>query len=243
MSKFSSRRGCPWHLLSLTMALAASAAVAQGPPDLAGIKEAFQKQQQANEQALRQYTWKCRTEVQVDGHVKSTLLEMVRYGADGTLQKTPIGGQATKERKKLMELTPAGALIGHFKRKKQGEYKTDLRKLLDAYANIPPDRMQRFFQNAAFQPGQDAMQGTVRVFGNNVVNDRDTLNIWIDPKTREKRQVEILTALDDDPVQLVSQFRRLPDGTLSTSLTTVEIRAKKLKMVSENFDFARSTSP
>jgi hypothetical protein len=241
MSKHRAFPRRPWRLLSLTVGLAASAALAQGPPDLAGIKEAFQKQQ-ANEQALRQYSWKSRTEVQVDGKVKGTLLELVRYGADGNLQKTPIGGQTARE-KKLREFTPAGALIGRIKRKKQEEYNADLRKLLDAYANIPPDRMQRFFQNAAFQPGQDAVQGAVRIFGSNVVSDHDTLSLWIDPKVREKRQLEILTSLDDDPVQLMSQFRRLPDGTLYTSLTTVEIRAKKLKMVTENFDFARSTSP
>src|SRR5262249_9741617 len=154
----------PWPLLSLTIGLAASAALAQGPPDLAGIKEAFQKQQQANEQALRQYSWKSRTEVRVDGEVKSTLLEAVRYGADDHQEKTPIGGQTSREPKKLREFTPVGALIGRIKRQKQDEYKTDLRKLLDAYANIPPGEMQRFFRNAAFQPGQEAMQGTVRIF-------------------------------------------------------------------------------
>lgn len=37
-----------------------------------------------NAQALRQYTWKSRTEVRKEGDVKSTKLFMSRYAADGT---------------------------------------------------------------------------------------------------------------------------------------------------------------
>jgi hypothetical protein len=221
----------------------ASAALAQGPPNVAEIKETVQKQQQANEQALRQYTWKSRTEVRVGGDVKSTFLEMVRYDASGHLQKTPIGGQAPRKRSRLVDKTPIGALVKHVKKKKTQEFNGDLRKLVDAYAHIPPDGMQKFFQHAAFQPGQNELQGTVRIFGSDVVKEHDTLSIWIDSKTREKRQVEILTSLHGDPVQIVSQFGKLPESVSYTSLSTVEIKAKELQIITENFEFVRSTTP
>jgi hypothetical protein len=188
---------CPrWRTISLGLCLVASAALAQGPPNVAEIKENVQKQQQANEQALRQYTWKSRTEVRVGGDVKSILLELVRYDASGNLQKTPIGGQAPKKQSRLVDKTPIGALVKHVKDKKTQEFNGDLRQLIDAYAHIPPAGMQKFFQHAAFQPGQNEMQGTVRIFGSDVVKEHDTLSLWIDPKTREKRKVEILTSLD-----------------------------------------------
>src|SRR5262249_4924942 len=125
---------------------------------------------------------------------------------------------------------------------KTRDFNEDLRKLVDAYANIPPDEMQKFFQRAAFQPGQNDMQGTVRVFGTDVVKEHDTLSIWIDPKTREKRQVEILTSLHGDPVQIVSQFGKLPGDVSYTSLSTVEIKAKDLRIITENFEFVRSNT-
>jgi hypothetical protein len=243
MLKCDARRFGSWQLWSLSIGLLASAAVAQGLPDLAGMKEAVQKQQQANEQALRQYTWKSRTEVRVGDEVKSTVLEMVRYDADGTLQKTVIGGQQSREKSRLLQKTPVGALVTHLRKKKAGEFKDELRKLLQAYAAIPAEKMQRFFEHASFQPGKDAMQGTLRISGTDVVNQGDTMNLWIDLTTREKRQLEILTALDGDPVQLVSHFDKLPDGTAFTSHTSVDVKPKHLTMLTENFDFSRVNTP
>jgi len=243
MFRFHARPGRSWQLWSLSVALTASAALAQGLPDVAGMKEAFRKQQQANEQALRQYSWKSRTEVRVGGEVKSTVLQMVRYGADGKQQKTVIGGQQAKEKSKLLQKTPVGALVTRVKKKKAEEFKEGLRKLLEAYAEIPEERMQWFMKQATFQPGQDAMQGTIRISGTDVVKLYDTLSIWVDLKTREKRRLEIVTALDGDPVRVVSEFGKLPDGTTYTKLTTVDVKSKEMKMVTENFDFTRGGTP
>jgi hypothetical protein len=242
MSKLHPLGRPQWRIVSLGLSLLASAALAQGPPNIAELKVEAQKQQQANEQALRQYTWKSRTEVRVGGEVKSILLEMVRYDAGGNLQKTPIGGQAAKKRSRLVDKTPFGALVKHVKDKKTDEFNDDLRKLVDAYTHIPPDAMQKFFQHAAFQPGQSEMQGTIRVFGSDVVKKQDTLSIWIDPQTREKRKVEILTSLHGDPVQIVSQFGKLADGVSYTSVSKVEIQAKELQINTENFEFVRSST-
>jgi hypothetical protein len=181
--------------------------------------------------------------VRVGGQVKSTVLQMVRYGADGTLQKTVIGGQQAKEKSRLLQKTPVGALVKQIKKKKAGEFQEGLRELLEAYANIPAERMRSFFENASFKPGKDAMQGTLRISGSDVVKPHDTLSLWIDPKTREKRQLEILTSLDGDPVQVVSQFAQLPDGVSYTKLSSVEVKPKELTMVTENFDFTRGSTP
>jgi hypothetical protein len=243
MVRFHGRRGRPGWIGSLSVGLVASAALAQSLPDMAGIKAAFREQQQANEQALRQYTWKSRTEVRVGGEVKSTVLQMVRYGADGTLQKTVIGGQKAGEKSRPLQKTPIGALVKQIKKKKSGEFQEGLRELLEAYANIPAEKMRRFFENASFQPGSDAMQGTLRISGTDVVKPHDTLSLWINPKTREKRQLEILTSLEGDHVQVVSQFAQLPDWVSYTKLSMVEVKAKELTMVTENFDFSRGSTP
>src|SRR3989304_3373145 len=55
-------------------------------------KEQFAQAQRDNAAALRQYTWKTRTEIKMKGESKSVKLEQVRYDLDGKLQKTPIDG-------------------------------------------------------------------------------------------------------------------------------------------------------
>jgi hypothetical protein len=47
--------------------------------------------QRANAAALREYTWKSRTELTLKGETRSVRLEQVRYDLDGRLQKTQIG--------------------------------------------------------------------------------------------------------------------------------------------------------
>src|SRR3972149_9721364 len=55
-------------------------------------KEQFAQAQKDNAAALRQYTWKTRTEIKLKGESKSMKLEQVRYDLDGKLEKTPIDG-------------------------------------------------------------------------------------------------------------------------------------------------------
>jgi hypothetical protein len=74
----------------------------------------------------------------------------------------------------------------------------------------------------------------------NAVKQGDAISLWIDPKVPEKRRLEVLTSLKGDPVQMVTQFDRLTDGTQYTSLSMVEIKAKKMLITTENFDFARA---
>ena len=57
----------------------------------------FADSQKANAAALRQYSWKSRTELKLKGESKNVKIEQVRYDLNGKLQKTPAGGapQAT----------------------------------------------------------------------------------------------------------------------------------------------------
>ena len=57
----------------------------------------FVQAQQANKAALREYTWKSRTELKLKGESKKLTLEQVRYDIDGKLQKTPIGAPPAQE--------------------------------------------------------------------------------------------------------------------------------------------------
>jgi hypothetical protein len=68
---------------ALLVALGSTLALAQGQPT-------FAESQKANAQALRQYSWKSRTEIKLKGESKNVKAEQVRYDVNGKLQKTPI---------------------------------------------------------------------------------------------------------------------------------------------------------
>ena len=74
-------------------AMSASLLLAQGGAP-------FAESQKANAQALRQYTWKSRTELKLKGESKSVKLEQVRYDLNGKLQKTPIGAPPRPHRRR-----------------------------------------------------------------------------------------------------------------------------------------------
>ena len=75
----------PLRAAVVLIALASGLVLAQEPPS-------FAASQKANAQALRQYSWKSRTELKLKGESKNVKLEQVRYDLDGKLQKTPLGG-------------------------------------------------------------------------------------------------------------------------------------------------------
>ena len=63
-------------------------------------KEQFAQAQKENSAALKNYTWKSRTELVMKGESKNVKLEQVRYDLDGKQQKTDISGaqpQPTEE--------------------------------------------------------------------------------------------------------------------------------------------------
>ena len=82
------------------IAMMASSAAAPQAEDAAakGQKVAALKESlAANQAALKSYTWTETTEISMKGEVKKKEQKLCRYGADGKVQKTPIGDQPGAE--------------------------------------------------------------------------------------------------------------------------------------------------
>src|SRR4030067_72049 len=79
----------------------------------------------ANAALMRQYSWNSRTELIEKGEVKDTHIDMVGYGPDGQLFRTPLNDQGAS--------LPGGFLrrdIAEEERKKMEEYVNGTRRLL-----------------------------------------------------------------------------------------------------------------
>jgi hypothetical protein len=189
----------------------------------------------ANAALLRQYTWESRTELIVKGEVKDIRLDQVHYRPDGTLERIVLNNQGAP--------MPRGFLrksIAANKRKEMEEYMTGLRGLLDQYTLPTTGKILDFISQATLS-GPDA-NGWMKMTGSSVVVPGDRLTIWVDPTTRQTRQVQVNTMYQGDPVELNATFRTIENGPTYPAFGEVDIPAKQLSVQVQNFNYVRTAS-
>jgi hypothetical protein len=189
----------------------------------------------ANAAMLRQYTWESRTELLVKGEVKDIRLDQVHYGPGGTLERNVLNNQGAS--------MPRGFLrrsIAENKKKEMEEYMTGLRGLLDQYT-LPTTGKILDFMSQATLSGPDA-NGWLKMTGSSVVVPGDRLTIWVDPTTRQTRQVQVNTTYQGDPVELNATFRTIENGPTYPAFGEVDIPAKQLTVQVQNFNYIRTAS-
>src|SRR5262245_45786915 len=100
--------------------------------------------QQQNAQALRQYSWKSRTEIRKGGETKNVQLSLMRYDIRGTLQKTMLSSTPQQQ-------LPQRGLRGRIAQKKKEDFMDmlgGLETLAKSYSELPPDKIKRFMSTA-----------------------------------------------------------------------------------------------
>jgi len=171
MNKLIVRRGIGFGLVALSLTTAAVSAQ---------IDPKFVQSQQQNAQALRQYTWKSRTEIRKGGETKNVQLNLMRYDINGTLEKTPISSTPQPQ-------LPTRGLRGHIAQKKKEDFidrLNSLEMLARSYSELPPDKMQRFMATAITTAETGAQQKLLRIKGSDVVQPGDSMTVWLDAATR-----------------------------------------------------------
>jgi len=226
MNKLTVRRAIEWGLV---IALLAGVAIS------AQMDQKFAQAQQQNTQALRQYTWKSRTEIRKGGETKNVQLALVRYDNYGTLQKTPISSTPQQQ-------LPTRGLRGLIAQKKKENFMDTLEglsRLAKSYSELSPQAMQRFMASAMVAPEMGPQQKLLRITGSNVLQPGDSMTIWIDAMTRKQRRVEIQTSFDRKPVRIISDFQDLPQGPTHMVRSVVDYPGEELTLLTENFDYER----
>jgi hypothetical protein len=206
-------------------------------------KEQFVQAQQANKAALREYTWKRRTELKLKGESKKVTMEQVRYDIDGKVEKTPIGG-VPEQPPQEQPASGRGRRGGRLKQKVVENKKEEFAELMQklgalaaSYGQLPQDKLQAFAKIATVAKGEGADAGTVRIQGANVLVDGDNMSIWIDPTSYMMRRVEIGTSLDKKPVRLVSEYRSVDNGPTYQARAVLQYPEKQIEFTVENFEY------
>jgi hypothetical protein len=220
--------------LALLMAVALGTATAARQQDFAAA-------QQANQAALRQYSWKSRTTLKLAGEVKQTRLEDVRYDRDGRLQKDLISGGPAPDDDRARRGGRIRARIAARKRAELKDTLTELATLAESYAHAGPERLKGF-AGATLSRGEGRDAGTVQVRGRDIVVTGDEMTAWIDPATRALRRVSIATTYDSHPLTIDVDYERLDAGVTYPAHSTLAYPAKSLEVVVDTFEYQRSGS-
>lgn len=192
--------------VGLVLALG-TAAPAMGQ-DLQQKLAAAKQHAAANQKALRSYSWLEKTELSLKGEVKSTTVNMCRYGADGKVQKTPVVEPPPAQKQR--------GLKGRIIENKKEEMKEELEAavaLVHQYLPPSPDMMQ-VVMNAGTASMSQAGPGRAALKFPGYAKANDALTLTFDTDVKSLQAVDVNSWLDDpeNVVTLKVTMGQLPEG-------------------------------
>ena len=212
---------------------------------VAALKEALA----ANQAALKSYTWTETTEISMKGEVKKKEQKLCRYGADGKVQKTPIGDQPAPKQEQSGGgggRRGGGRVKEHVVEKKVGEikdYMGQVAALVKDY--VPPDKDKiqaaQTAGNVSMKP--DPSAGTALLAVKDYLKPGDSLEIGLNMAAKALTSYDVASYVEDpkdDAVTLSVTFDRLPDGVSYPKQTVLDVKAKQIKVVTTNSGYAKN---
>jgi 23S rRNA pseudoU1915 N3-methylase RlmH len=213
------------------------AARQQATPDqrVAALKQSLAE----NQARLRKYEWIETTIISLKGEEKARKQMRCYYGADGKVQKVPVGDAAASaasaaQRGGGRRGRVAQAIVENKKDEMQ-DYMEKAVELIHQY--VPPNPTQ-------IQKAKDANklsiapleQQRVRLELADYVQAGDKFTILLNAAANSLAGLNVASYLGekDDVVALDVQFATLNDGTSYPSQTTLDAKAKNIKVVVQN---------
>jgi hypothetical protein len=192
---------------------------------------------EANQEALQDYTWKRRITISVNGEQQLVQLFDVRHDPDGNIEKTPIAGPEEETAVK----GPVRKKKAKKKQQQAAELTEGLKKFIDGYIHMTPERMHRYVMQSKVYHGRGKSGTETQIQSRNVVFQGDSMDITIDGPSGVPKRLEIMTSHEGEPVHLVTEFARLDDGTgyPGRSVVKTEVKEKQLTIIVENFDYEK----
>ena len=214
---------------------------AAGPAGAAGGQDqvAALKALQEGLKKIRQYEWVETTVISLKGEEKARQQNLCYYAADGKVQKISLDTASPAQ------AAPAGgggrrggrlkARIIENKKNDMQDYMQRAAALIHRY--VPPDAARIEAAKAAGRIAADpsASKG-VRLVVSQYLLAGDSLTIGLDPATKQLLGLSVNTYLDkpDETVTLDVRLNTLPDGALYAAQTTLDAKAKNIRVVIQN---------
>jgi len=210
----------------------------------AALKESLAQ----NQAKLRTYSWIETTQISLKGEVKKQEQKQCSYGADGKVQKTPIGGGAPASSQ--AQSGGGGRRGGRLKEKivenkvdEMKEYMERVAALVHEYVPPDPQKIQaaQSAGNVSTQPSGAALSLTVK----NYVKPGDQLAIGFDMTAKQLSTYNVQSFVEkpkEDDVKLAVTFATLEDGTSYPQQTLLDVTAKKIQVKVTNSGYKKTGS-
>jgi hypothetical protein len=220
-----------------TMASPQQPAAAGGGADRVA---AFKQSMQEGLARIRQYEWVETTIISLKGEEKARKQNRAFYGADGKVQKVPIGGAppATEDNKGGGRRRGGGRVkekIVENKKEDIQEYMEEAVKLIHSY--VPPNAAQiQAAKDAGHVTVSPPANGRVHIEITQYVKPGDSLSVDLDAAANRLVGLTVKSYLDkpDEPITLAADMKALPDGALYAAETTLDAKAKNIRVVVQN---------
>jgi hypothetical protein len=218
----------------LAATLAPQPASAEQQDHVAAVKQSLQK----SAAALHQYQWVETTVVSIKGEEKSRKQESCYYGADGKIEKVPIGGEPQSEGKKKRGLR--GKIVENKKEEISDSMKEAV-ALVKQY--IPPDpaRIQAAKDEGRLSVVPPDAHGGTKVVIKDYLKAGDSLTLAMNVATDQLSAVTVSTFTDKakDAVGLNVAFGSFPDGTVYAEKIALEVKSEDLAVAIANSGYKK----
>jgi hypothetical protein len=223
--------------VSIVTMLSVASGAAQAPPTPDQMVATLKQNLEESQKRLRQYEWVETTVISLKGEEKARKQQRAYYGADGKLTKVPIGepepeaarggrgGRGGRVKEKIVEN----------KKDEMQDYMERAVALIHTYVPPSPAQIQKA-KDAGKMRVSPPQQGKARIEFPDFQQPSDLLAIDLDAAAARLAAISVATYLEkrEDAVTLDVAFGALADGTSYTAMTTLDAKAKNIRVVVTN---------
>jgi hypothetical protein len=232
-------------LVLLAPPAGAQAPPAQPPagqsPALAGQDRvsALKQSIQTSMAGVRHYEWVETTAVSMKGEQKSSKQNRCFYGADGKVQKVPMGDAPapTKEKRGVR-----GRIVENKKEEISDSMKSAI-ALVKEYVPMDPARVQAAKDNGKVLVSEPDAQGKVKMVINDYLKAGDSLTVALEvPANRlAGLTVSSYTDKEKDAVLMNATFAALADGTTYPAKIVLDVKSQNLSVAITNSGYKKTS--
>ena len=188
------------------------------------------KADDANTEKLKEFIWKRKSDVFVEGKLKLTTITEFSFDQDGKLQAKMVDAETTVKKKPgLRGRAQANAA------EDKVDYISKALELSLAYNYMTKGQLLDFFSKATVIE----KAGVIEATGENVYVKGDKLTIHIDSKTNLFLDKKFSSLLGKDPVDGEIKYEKFNSGINHASVTVLNMPAEKMKIEAKNQDYSQ----
>jgi hypothetical protein len=188
------------------------------------------KADDANTEKLKEYIWKRKSDVSINGAVKLTTITEFSFDDQGKLQAKLVDAESSvKQKPGLRGRAQQGAA------EDKAEYASKALELSLAYTFMTKGQLLDFFSKATVTE----KDGVIEAIGENVYVKSDKLTIHIDKKTNLYLDKKFSSLLGKDPIDGEIKYEKFSSGVNHGSATILNMLAQKMKIDAMNQDYSQ----